>query len=753
MANGLLCTVAGCEYVTTTLVPEDAERQEKLQWVQVQMQELQIHTQGAHPQGGVPAARTPGVKAKMDAPKLQLGVDQQAWDQFMTRWEIYKTTMGIDSSAPSWLFACLDKDLGDEVIKANPGTKPMNMTEEALTASIKKLAVKVESKLLHRIRMGQLKQDPGVNVNNYLAALRGQARQCQYVVTCSSCNAQTDYSEEVIRDQLIRGLHSQDIVADIIGDEKTDRTLLETVDFIARKEQADLERNQVGVETASASAVQQTTPVTRRKTCKFCQGESHGADTVQVRREKCPAWDTKCTKCQVRGHFVKACSKCTDCGKWGHRSKNSRWCAANEDEQILDDDMGAAIMISGMTMSNARRRGKRNSAPKRKSRQIKSAWQPRQNPTASSSKSGNSPAGGNYERPFESRPKAGTAKPNLLAGYRRFNAELSTRLSKLGIQSPGDTFATGAGAISQGILTTQPQGTNFGISWPEQVMNYEVGHEAHGNSLLSLTSSASSRPIMSTGGGVLSTTSCSQFTPNPVLTDTTTSTVTITTSSASVSAPKWEQHYKLRVPAPQGGRFNFSGPQLDFSYPADSLPAPTTSSPGTSYQDLATISHPTPNQERQEEVSSIPIPEQEEPIATAVEQRENCVSTTKLAPKGRLSLRHQEGLPCPTTGCGYTTTTQVPDDTALGMKVWLLQDHIDAVHSGGDGDTGSFSTSTVDAVGLTNVERTEHGDSTTTADHIELCNSSTSRSKKSQKRTKSRRTDVHSSGELATMIS
>ena len=78
---------------------------------------------------------------------------------------------------------------------------------------------------------------------------------------------------------------------------------------------------------------------------------------------------------------------------------------------------------------------------------------------------------------------------------------------------------------------------------------------------------------------------------------------------------------------------------------------------------------------------------------------------------------------------------------------------MDSAHNGGGGDTGSFSTSTDDAVELTNVERTEQGDSTTTADHIEPCNSSTSRSKKSKKRTKSRRTDVHSSGELATMIS
>ena len=72
------------------------------------------------------------------------------------------------------------------------------MTEAALTASIKKLAVKVESKLIHRIRMGQAKPQPGTSVNNFLAVLKDMARQCQYAVKCSSCNAQTDYSEEMV---------------------------------------------------------------------------------------------------------------------------------------------------------------------------------------------------------------------------------------------------------------------------------------------------------------------------------------------------------------------------------------------------------------------------------------------------------------------------------------------------------------------------------------------------------------------------
>ena len=332
--------------------------QYKVPLLQLQMEELQIHRTDAHNIGGGAGRvdRVPGVKAKMDAPKLQLGVDQQMWDQFMTRWKIFKTTMRVDDAdAPSWLFNCLDKDLGDEVIKANPGNEPQTMTEAVLIASIKKLAVKVESKLLHRIKMGKLQQDPGVSVNNYLAALRGQSRQCQYEVQCSSCNAQTDYSEEVILDQLIRGLHNQDIVADLIGDEKTDRTLLETVEFIARKEQATLERTQVGVESDSVSAVKQTTPASSRKKCRFCQGESHGADTGQVRREKCPAWDNKCSKCQIRGHYEKACYKCPDCGKWGHKSKSSRWCDAEGDKQATDDEVG--FMLSAMTMQ-PRRRGR-----------------------------------------------------------------------------------------------------------------------------------------------------------------------------------------------------------------------------------------------------------------------------------------------------------------------------------------------------------------------------------------------------------
>ena len=92
MAAGLPCSVAACGYTTTTQVPDETDIAAKIQL-------LQIHASSIHHGGG--AGRAPGVKAKMDPPKLQPGVDQQTWDQFIARWEIFKTTMGVDGGTAS----------------------------------------------------------------------------------------------------------------------------------------------------------------------------------------------------------------------------------------------------------------------------------------------------------------------------------------------------------------------------------------------------------------------------------------------------------------------------------------------------------------------------------------------------------------------------------------------------------------------------------------------------------------------------
>ena len=583
MATGLSCSVLHCQYTTTNQVPDETDLASKIQL-------LQIHASSVH-EGGGGQDRAQGVKAKMDAPKLQLGADQQTWDQFITRWEIFKTTMGVDDASSSmWLFNCLEKDLGDEVIKANPGTKPQSMTEVDLTACIKRLAVKMESKRLHRMKMNRLTQDPGVNVYNYLAALRGQSRQCQYEVKCGSCNAQADYSEEIILDLLINGLYDQDIVAALLGDEKTDRTLLETVEFIARKEQATLECTQ-GV---SVSAANQTTPTSNRKRCRYCQGESHGADTGQIRREKCPAWDHKCTKCKVKGHYEMVCFKCTDCGKWGHKSKISKWCDANGDKQATDDEVG--FMLSAMTIQPRRRGRKRRSAPKKELRRVELASKQRQGSNAQShrrcnvTQDGQEPVQemvigsinawqrrtGRMDIPVPERElrrvhtadrepshvlSAGKLRQDSHARYIHAPTKLS---ASKGCQTP-NAYTDGN---DQSTLLPNNRGFNAELHKRRNVVpdtfnqeEYSRGREtqmkdaqavAKVNKFSPLTYNGA---ILPPGYGPLGTRVSYQPTHVPVTSAATTSTATVTTSPVSLTSQKWD-HYKFRVPVPQVGQLD-----------------------------------------------------------------------------------------------------------------------------------------------------------------------------------------------------
>jgi hypothetical protein len=58
-----------------------------------------------------------------------------------------------------------------------------------LESTVKKLDVKVESRFVHRIKIGQSVQAPGSSVRNFLATLKGQAKQCNYMLKCGGLGA------------------------------------------------------------------------------------------------------------------------------------------------------------------------------------------------------------------------------------------------------------------------------------------------------------------------------------------------------------------------------------------------------------------------------------------------------------------------------------------------------------------------------------------------------------------------------------
>ena len=320
---GIQCSALGCLYSTDDQVPPDSDMATKLAL-------LQIHDKNAHPAPVSPqAAHGPNTsqRVKLDPPKLSEGSDQETWELFLRSWAMYKAGMNINNSQASvFLFNCLDQDLRDDILRANPTTQVNDLSEADLITAIKTLAVKIESKLVHRIRLGQSSQSPGHSIRNFHATLKGQAKLCQFKANCPGCNSVVDYSEEVILDQLVRGINDKEILADLLGEIKTDMKLSEVVDYIARKEQAKAEQGRVSCEQTNSV---KHTP-TRSPNCWACQGSSHGPNTINTRKEKCPAWQSTCRKCDGKGHYSSACSQCSQCNSWGHKSSKSRKCSHNK---------------------------------------------------------------------------------------------------------------------------------------------------------------------------------------------------------------------------------------------------------------------------------------------------------------------------------------------------------------------------------------------------------------------------------------
>ena len=124
-----------------------------------------------------------------------------------------------------------------------------------------------------------------------------------------------DYADMVIQDQLVRGIADQEILADLLGDEKSDRLTSDIVDFIARKEQAKSECGTVAGDSTAARVIAQKQG---GRPCGGCGGPDHGGRAQRL--NNCPAKYTTCERCQVKGHYTKKCIKCSDCQQWGHGS-------------------------------------------------------------------------------------------------------------------------------------------------------------------------------------------------------------------------------------------------------------------------------------------------------------------------------------------------------------------------------------------------------------------------------------------------
>ena len=155
---------------------------------------LQIHDRTVHSTPAPVATQ----KLKLDPPCISAGCHPDQWSAFTRQWGMY--IIGMASAyniLPTALFYCCSQDLRTDIM-CDLQLDIAKMAEADLLATIKRLTIKEESTLVHRLKLNRMTQSPGTVIRTFLANLRGQASLCKYKATCKEQGCMHMFAIELI---------------------------------------------------------------------------------------------------------------------------------------------------------------------------------------------------------------------------------------------------------------------------------------------------------------------------------------------------------------------------------------------------------------------------------------------------------------------------------------------------------------------------------------------------------------------------
>ena len=313
---------------------------------------IELHARTAHPPP--PAFGHPNVKAeKLKRPTIAARGTNEEFNYFESRWREYKAATNIQGAELVYqLLETCDDVLRKDITRCYGSL--VGETEENVLRYIKTLAVRPENRMVSRVNLLNLRQKKDEQtgelepLRSFVARLRGQAGVCNFVITkhcqCGQ-DITADYSDELIRDALVNGIHDEDIKLHIMGQPNQDMTLEETLQLAEAQECGKRStgrlnpqpehhvtanatssyrrrNNQQRIKTQSSQNFQrsfqrntqnsqQHSPSQSRTgsaTCSHCGERGHGDGGSYSRRMRsCPAFNHQCTKCGNPCHFDNMC--------------------------------------------------------------------------------------------------------------------------------------------------------------------------------------------------------------------------------------------------------------------------------------------------------------------------------------------------------------------------------------------------------------------------------------------------------------
>ena len=164
-----------------------------------------------------------------------------------------------------------------------------------------------------------MRQDHDETIRSFGARLRGQAGVCKFLITCPGCYTDENYTENILRDVLTRGLADSEIHLDLLGDKNQYMTLGEVFQFIEAKEAgktsagrlpenqgADAARNQY--RRSKQEELKNRKFDKKNELCSYCGKRGHGKNAPpKIRKNDSPAYGKTCYHCGRANHFEAVC--------------------------------------------------------------------------------------------------------------------------------------------------------------------------------------------------------------------------------------------------------------------------------------------------------------------------------------------------------------------------------------------------------------------------------------------------------------
>ena len=295
------CEYQDCVYDTDGVIPKESTVPEKLQL-------MQMHIGAKHAAPPVVAPVATARMEKFPRPKLMLVdgyIDEEAWEYFINSWKNYKTLANPGGSAREILGACLGEV--DNMVFARAGSEVYNkMTEANLLEEARKMVVKKRNKLVNRLKLNSLVQGGDESVTGFETRLKPLARTGKFKEKCGTCQIDVDYTDQMVLDNLIRGLADEDTKKKVLAMPEENCTLESVLKFVQAEEigKLSLSDSKAIESVAGLSGYKKKLKEEGTKVFKGCH---NCGDEQRHSKENCKARKSVCYRCGVVGHFKGMC--------------------------------------------------------------------------------------------------------------------------------------------------------------------------------------------------------------------------------------------------------------------------------------------------------------------------------------------------------------------------------------------------------------------------------------------------------------